>query len=82
MSNLTKEDLLIELCKEQYDLLKYVNGVLFKELKDQLKLPEDKRNDKLLELAWFLNDGISDNPQILELMVGLKNMGIIIQEED
>jgi hypothetical protein len=68
----SKEELLEELCISQFDTLKFLNKVMFDEVKYQRSLPETEQNKELLNFAWETNDIIVDHPREFEIVTLLK----------
>lgn len=70
--------LLLELCKDQYQTLKFLNKIMFDTTKHQRSLSKEEQNFELLDLAWSTNDCIVDNPRQRELIEELKNKSVDI----
>jgi hypothetical protein len=64
----TKEELLEELCIDQFKTLRFLNKIMFETAKAEMKLPHDKRNTDLLYITWGANDIITDQPRTYEII--------------
>lgn len=68
--------LLVELATKQYNLIKFVNKIMFDTTRHQRSLPEDKQNTEVLDLAWSTNDCLADTSQQSQIIEMLKAKGI------